>query len=242
MALTLANLKVHVTHALGGGDPAVIVTDAATTKRQIINEAGRLFCAEDWNFLIRPPATLNFTSGVEYVALPSDFAQMVGYTTKTGTLTTLKMTTPHNLIALRQGLSGGASSLYYAAIMWPTQTAANAAPPVPRLELWPTPSSSVTAALTITYRAGWTELSSDTDIPNIPTWAESLLVSFVRAYAIGYEEDSKQEEIAKVLGGPEFAACKSRDADVFQDFGPINGGAIQSGCSPMWWASSVPNP
>lgn len=225
MALTLANLKVHVTHALGGGDPAVIVTDAATTKRQIINEAGRILCAEDWNFLNRAPTTLNFAASTNYVALPSDLAAITGYALTTNAISSLKLTTLHEIVMMRSRLLS-ASLNYYAAISYPTQTSASAAPGAPRLELWPTPPASVTGAITLFYRAGWTELSGDTDVPNIPTWAEGLLVSLVRAVAVGYEEDRLQEEIAKVTGGPLWVACRTRDGMIQPDFGVIAGGAV----------------
>lgn len=55
MALTLAQLREYAKHAIGGGDPSVIVVDAATTLNQWVNEAGTLLVsAYTWKFLERP--------------------------------------------------------------------------------------------------------------------------------------------------------------------------------------------
>lgn len=225
MALTLAGLRTVLTHALGGGDPAVIVTDATTTKDQIINEAGRFLCTmHQWKFLERPPATLDFTASTAYVPLPADFMELIAYTYASALTSAFQLTTFQSLASLRAA-NLNATAVYYGCIVQPTQAATTSAPPIARLELYPTPAASVTGALSVWYRAGWTEFAggaATTVIANIPTWAETLLVTLVRNFARGYEEDRLEELLAEVVNGPFFQMAKDRDGLIQPDYGQLN--------------------
>lgn len=222
MALTLTNLRAVVTHALGGGDPAVIITSADATRDQYINEAGRYLCTmHQWKFLERPPTTLDFTISTAYVALPSDFMELVAYAYSTALTSAFALTTPQSL-ALMRASNIAATGSYYGAIVQPTQVNVTTAPPVPRLELYPTPAASVTGALSIWYRAGWTELTNAANYPNIPLWAETLLITLVRNFARGYEEDRLEELLAEVVSGPFFQMAKDRDGLIQPDYGPLD--------------------
>lgn len=226
MALTLADYKAHIKHALGGGDPAVIVTDADTTKKLYVNEAGRLLVsAREWKFLERPSTTVNYTSGVSYVALPSDCRKVISVRPKRGYFTDVRMTTFEAIDRMRS-IVNTSVGITYLAVSHPTQTSASASPGAPRLEIYPTPSSSITDALTVRYAAGWTELSSDTDVANIPVWAEGLLVLLCRAIAKGYEEESLNERVAAVLAGPVFSAVVDQDGMIQQDYGVLGIGQV----------------
>lgn len=61
MALTLANLRAYLRHAIGGASASSIVTDAATTETQCVNEAGRfLFSMFPWKFREGASSRLDF--------------------------------------------------------------------------------------------------------------------------------------------------------------------------------------
>lgn len=227
MALTLANLRAMAQHILGGA-PGTIVTSATATGNLMVNEAGRrLAMSHTWKWLERNPTTLDLTSGQAYIALPTDFAHLIACEAAPSLGRCLNLTTFGGLAEMRARLIT-TTGAYFAAIVQPTQAAANSAPGAPRLELWPTPGANVTAAFAIWYRAKWTELSSDTDVANVPLWIEPLLCQMVRAVAKGYEEEDIDDRIDRVLGGGTFAQAIEHDGQIQPDYGPIEGGAVGS--------------
>ena len=71
--LSLADLRLELTHALDGGIPA-----SQLDQDKIINEAGRyLFSMHSWVFTQRPPVSLAFTSGDSSIDLPDDFGELI---------------------------------------------------------------------------------------------------------------------------------------------------------------------
>lgn len=306
MALTLANLRAHLRHALGGAAMSSIVTDAQTTENQTINEAGRtLFSLHPWKYRegaqsrrdfyalsisdatwTNSTLTLTKTSGFatysfragDYVevtagtgatlgryyiasrtsdnaivleqtigsdangqtdidfslrqpsvALPSDFAELVSLRLTDSLYQTVCLTTIDNLNGIR--MLGGLSSVdeFWAAISYPGQSSTTTVP-APQLEIYPPPTASETGALTIYYRRGWTELSSDTAVANIPLYMESLLVQVLRAFAQGYEEDDVaaiSTRLELIRRGPVFEAALRQDQMIQHHYGPVVGGQIQ---------------
>lgn len=225
MSLTLANLRAMITHALGGSS-ASIITSAAATMNHMVNEAGRrVSMAHPWKHLERPPTTLDLTISTAYIALPAEFSHLVAYEAAPSLGRCLNLTTYQGLAEMRARLIT-TTGAYFGAIVQPTQSSASTAQSVPRLEIWPTPSASVTAAFTVWYRAKWTELSGDTDVANVPLWFEPLLVQFVRAVAKGYEEEDIDDRIDRILGGGTFAQAIEHDGQIQPDYGPLEGGAV----------------
>lgn len=225
MALTLTNLRDVIVHRLGGSLASQLSQDG------IINEAGRLLTVmHPWRFLERPPASLDFTSGTAYVALPSDYGQLVAYSYSTD-IGLFQFTDFMGLLTIRaQNVSNAGS--FWGAISSPGQTSVTLVPPVQRIELAPTPSTSVTGALLILYRARWTELSSSTDVANIPWYVESLLRELVAAIALGYSEHDNattDQRLALISQGTLFITAKQYDSMSQPDYGPLCGGAVQFG-------------
>jgi hypothetical protein len=235
MALTLAQLRLIAKHALGGGSPAVIVTDADTTLDMLINQAGeQLVALHPWQWLMAPPSTLNFTADQAYVALPSDFGEMVEVAYN-DSLRCFHWVTPQEL-AVRRGRAIQWDGAYHGAVFWPGQTVVTANAGAPRLELHPTPASSVTGALRLVYRRGWTVLDTATDVANVPLWIEPLLVELINAWAGGAEnEPERQALLAGVRGGVTFDAAVRRDGGGQTDFGPIRGGAAERAAMSERW-------
>lgn len=229
MPLTLLDLKNHIKHALGGGDPATVITSADATKAQYVNEAGQIMiAARMWKFLERPTTTLNFSSGVNYVALPSDLRDVIKVQPKPGTLGEARLVTFEQIDTLRRE-SYPSNYTTYLAISHPTQSSASSAPGAPRLEIYPTPAANITDALTVRYRAGWVTLANNTDVPNIPTWSEMLLVQLVRAVAEGYEKSDRASvsaRVAEVLAGPIFDMAQQRDSEIQSEYGTLSIGQV----------------
>lgn len=243
MTLLLSTLKTYLTHAIGGL-PATVLTDAATTARLWVNEAGQLLVnAHPWKFLERPPTTLDFTAAQEYVSLPSDFSKLLACAATSTTGRPFCLTDFQSIVQYRSAALQTIGGVF-GAIVHPTQAAANAAPPVPRIELYPTPSANVTAALRISYRAGWMVLVNDSDAANIPAHLEPLLAAIVRAHARDLDEDTPGENLSRILdGGVMFRNAMQADASVQPEYGPLEGGAVlQADPLPMVQYDTVPDP
>ena len=230
MALTLADYKLDVNRALGGdfNEPHA----NALMPTQIVNEAGRyLYGCRSWNFAIRPRAGLQFTSDTEYVALPTDFGELDAYSYN-DTSKILELTTPQDLEDKR-ATSASTLGRVWATIIQPSQTVTSdvgAVMDVPRLEFYPTSSSTVSDAVYITYHAKWAELSEELDVANIPLWCESLLRAFVRAFAAGWYEDpvaSVPPRIEEVRKSTFYTDAVDRDSRIQPDLGRITGGQAE---------------
>lgn len=225
MSITYASLKNYVKHALAG-DPASDIDYS-----NIINEAGRyLYNCHQWKFRERPPATVNFVASQAYVELPEDFGELVSYTMTSGLTRGLQLTTFRELAQL-QASDVSASDYFWAAISHPEQTQDSKDMPKPRLEIWPTPTSSETGAITIWYRAEWLELEDDADKANVPKWAVSLLTILVRTFAQGYEEEGLIERLNAFEGSAILDRFRAKDGMIQPDYGPLGVGAVGSGAT-----------
>lgn len=210
MPLTLASLKAHVKHALGG-EPAVIVTDAATTKQQIVNDAGRILMAmAAWRWAEATPTTVDFANGTTSKVLPTDFAEMVACNAGSAGYQA-QLTTFDDLLAKRAaGGTNDPANQYWYTIVHPVQAVATDAMGAPRLELYPAASGTVT--LNLIYRRAWTDLTADAHYPAMPAAFEPLLIALVRAVARGYEEDALEEYVGAVVGSAMAQALMDRDS------------------------------
>jgi hypothetical protein len=217
MTLTASQLKDHISHALGGS------VSSQLSSIGIINEAGRHMFNTPWNFRQRPPLDVTFVSSQAYADLPNDFGEMVSANMKDGLVQTFTFTTFDDLLHRRR-TNTGATSHYWIAISYPTSEDTTAEMPPPRLELYPTPSSS--DEITIAYRARWRELVSDDDVAAIPDFADSTLVALVRAFALGYEEEGLEIRVAEVEMGPLWQRSLEKDGIIQPDYGPLRNGAL----------------
>ena len=103
-------------------------------------------------------------------------------------------------------------------------------PPMPRLDLWPTPATNEQNAFVAYYRRGWTLIRNDDDAVNVPSWCEALYLQLVRNVALGYERDAEGDvgmRLNNVRNTTLFADTRRRDSLTQQDFGPMQNGAAQ---------------
>jgi hypothetical protein len=209
MARTLANWRSVVTHALDGS-PAVIVTSADVTANLIVNDAGKILTGKRrWNWYNRA-ASLNLTISQSYVAMPTDFSEFKAITYNGGS-TLVRLVSLEQIDQIR-ALGIASTAELYAAITQPGQTVVTAAPAAPRLEITPTPAASATGALLLRYRAGWTALSGDTDVANIPEQFEPLFEELVRAVAKGREDGDLPARVGAVFASDLWRSAVDWDA------------------------------
>lgn len=181
MALTLSECRLLIQHALKGRDP-----DSRLDAVRITNRAGTWFVGcYPWGWLERPVASLNFAAGQAFVSLPTDFGEIrsVGVNNLVGAF---YMTTADEINRLRTASVDASGINFWGAV---TYTAGSVSgPPIPILEVYPTPAATQLAALSLYYRAGWVNISADTDRVIIPPWMEFSFIDALQAVALGYEE------------------------------------------------------
>lgn len=167
------------------------------------------------------------------LALPADFRELIAVNTSSGFLKGLSLVTFNELLERRSSSFTTTTGYYFGSIVHPQTTGleSSTGAPTPRIEIWPTPSANETAAMTIFYRAGWTEVVNDTDIVRIPSWCELLFLELLRALARGFEEEdqaSVSQRVAQIVVGPLMLAARDRDGMVQPSYGAIRNGAAQS--------------
>lgn len=215
--ITLTQLENHVVHALPG-EPA-----SQLTKAGLVNEAGEyLFNMHLWKFAERPPVDLQFVAGEQQVQLPVDFGSHIRLVSNNAqvTLASTSILADHQLPAAPTAGFG-----YWGAYTFTAAEDTLTGHRAMVLTLVPTPTSDVADAVRLWYRAGWITLDAAADIANVPRYAESLLVSLVRAFAVGYEENRLEELLQVVEGGAISRRTKQHDGSVQGGMGPITGGA-----------------
>lgn len=220
MSLTVLDAQGHIEHALGG--PLVGISN-----RRILDEAGRkLYGLNDWNFLKRPSTTLGLTSGQAYISLPADFGELVTLEYTSGSSNRVLQTTLSEIARYRSVLAAIPGYILFAAILYSTN--ANGVP-VARLEIHPTPQATDATALTMFYRATWSDLANtdQTFIP-VPPWMESLYIQMVRATAWGYQDETMGARVAQVMNGPEWLAAVQYDRKIQWSHGPPKNGALET--------------
>lgn len=219
--LTLTNLKSHVTHALGGTPASEI------TSTDIVNQAGRHMFSYAWKFRSRPSVDISMVASQSYVDLPSDVGEIITIRMKNGLNDSIELTSYDKLLLIRNGsLSTGRQ--FHAAISYYDSTGVTdtTIAVTPRLELAPTPTG--VDQISIFYRSKWAGLSNDSDIAPVPDWAETLLISYVRAFAQGYEEENFMQRVAEIDQSPLYHRTAVQDGMLLPEYGPIEGGHISS--------------
>lgn len=242
MALALSDYRLHAKHSTAVDSatlPPGTTSDAAAN--QIVNQAGRfLYTCHSWKFRETVSADIDFTASQSYVAMPTSLGQLISI--ETNSLTSdIRLTAIENLLAMRAKSLVPAGYSYWAALVHPRRANATTAPTPPRLELYPTPAATATAAATIFFRAVWTELAADTDLPDIPLYCESLLIELVRAFADGYMDRHAEsggllpsvtlgDRVHDVVTSPVFLAAVEEDGGKQPDYGTVGNGLVQSMC------------
>jgi hypothetical protein len=226
MVLTLSTCAALVRHALRGRD---LPPDLSPVT--LVNLAGRWFVtAHPWTWLERPATGLDFVAGQTYCDLPTDFGELRSVEVD-NLVSRFNMTSSAVLNEMRTANVDASGLVFWGSLVYGAGSATSA--PTVRLDIYPTPNANETDALSLYYRAGWSELTNDSSAAQVPAFCEPAFVETIRAFARGYEYNTLPDEMAALRMG---AIREAVDQDMRQqsDFGPIMNGA--SACEP-----SLPN-
>lgn len=242
MTLLASQAKQLVEHALGGE------VHSAVTPWRCLNGAGHWMCnSRAWRWLRGGLEALALTADQSYVDLPADFGSINAIEGGQGFQASIELTTPDQLLEYKSSATANTGYYYCAVLSYDhaditgTSTGSNHVvaastaaeqkalkAPTPRLEIYPTPTATVTDGLLLYYTRGWREVSNDTETIFVPDWMEELYIRIARCWAKGYEEDdsyNRDAALMAIMQGPDYAACVRRDTQGQMDKGRVRGGA-----------------
>lgn len=246
MALLAQQVVTRAAEILGTDIPGSV------TPLGLLNEVGEILCSHvEWAFLQRAPVVADLVATQPYVTLPADFGEWrgKGAIATNGLTTFIKITTPDEYDdAVSYGIAP-VGFTYIGAVFTP-QSPATGPDPVPRLYVYPVPTTNQAGAVTILYRATWQHLNAAEDHINLPTWMEPLFFECVLAYLKGLTEHDNataSERVTKVLTMDNILYRGARRRDGFQQSvpGPMEGGHVQDrrrGNFGGWVGSTLANP
>lgn len=231
MALTPAELLQHAGHRLGG--PVVDLAPLA-----LVNQAGKwiVTLAHTWKFLERPPVSipLNTVDVNGLWPLPADISEFSG--APVGSLAgKIILPTTLQTIMDMQALGVNPGRAFYAAIVHEAASSPPDGPPIPRLKLYPIPSLTSTDSINIYYRSGWSDLLTvdDSSYTNTPDWFDPLLIQAVRAYFMGIQTDTMDEQLGRVKASALFEDTRRRDGSIQRRLGPYKGSGVRRRYGPI---------
>jgi hypothetical protein len=219
--MNLGEAKSHVRHAIGGY-PSVAPGQTVNQRTiEVINHAGRHLYARPWRFR-EATATLNTNADLRTVGMPRRYEEVVSLT-RTVDGEAVELTTPEDMDRLFDGNSGTSISGYInrATIAW---VAGN-----PQLLVWPTPRASEESVLRLRYRQSWDNIADpdgsdawgDTRRLDPPPYAEQVFIAYLRAFAVGYEDEGLNERIAVIEAGPLLQTTLMKDGIQSRDVGRL---------------------
>jgi hypothetical protein len=221
------------------------------TAQEVANEAGEyLVGMRAWNWLLQT-TVLDFVADQNYVALPNNFRSLVYLELSSSRTQSIYPATLREIVELRTAGIGQPQDYVYA-ISARQQVGA----PIYSIELFPTPGSDGDDALTLVYRAGWQEVSSDTTTFSMPEWIESLYKQIVRAMVRGLTDEDKAEAMGDFSGmgrrleaieqGPHYRNAKRKDTELSPSRGTLRNGIASydgmAGRASWFWDRSVTGP
>lgn len=185
---TLTNLQDACKHATGVTTPAT-----GNSYTNVVNDAIQYLASmRPWPWR-QDSLSLNLTQDQNYVDLPADFAQLQ-VLHRSGNFKAARAVSLDKLILYRAGGLGSIPDAFLAYCVVGKEPASVTALPTYKLELFPTPAASETAALVGIYLRQIPTVSSGTDVPAVPGQWQSPLLSLVRAFAQSYENETPLEQ------------------------------------------------
>lgn len=191
--ITAAQVIAQIAYEIGGPVAAELGGGLA-----MVNWAGRhVYGMRGWSSSLRGSATLDYVAGQSWVALPTDFGELM-YVREGGlAFRIVQLSELERYLGSGDAWRTGALSFEDGAY---------------RLNLGHEPEDNADDALTVVYRRRWVDLTSDDDEIDVPVWMELLIRRVASAIARGLESGMVDEELARVESSPVYAAAVRADS------------------------------
>lgn len=202
----------------------------------IVNEAGRFIVAQrNWSWTLRPPTVIGTIGGQSWVSLKSDFGRLAGRMVSHPNAQRVRNVVESNLdiinrLRATQNPPIGMDGDYLGAVVF-SPLSPPGGPPMPRMELWPTPPVTDGSAFSCAYYANWVDVTSDDVNVDVPWYIEGLMRHAVREVAAGYEHDDKAsiwDRTNEIVSSAIWRGAVVADQGVQTNLGQGMGGAAQA--------------
>ena len=231
--------------SVAGGTPELFSLEA------LVNMAGRqLVSLHPWGWLRAPEVMLDLIANQSWIDLPLDFGRQ-GAIETTGASGYTATFVPLDILDEYRNADRAQVAGYALAVTYGPGASPNYVPHVPRLEVWPTPSATVTDALRMFYYRRWTEVSTasgSTHILNFPPFMDMLYWRVLRETVMAFEEDdiaSLEQRIGVLVQSSLFTLARREDMAIHVPPGGmpmLNGIGHRHRSNIMVYPDSVPAP
>jgi hypothetical protein len=209
--------------------------DPSTDPLSMVNDAGVLMCsAYSWNWLKRATKFLDVVQDQPYVDLGPDVQEVTSVVPVNASFVRVEPASMHELVVMRASSTPpGDLTLYTPSYEGLTAQQNTGGPILQRLEVWPTPTQTLSQALHLLYRAKWRTVTNNNPVGTfltLPDFCELLYKRVLRCVAKGYEEDAVYDmdaELSRVFQSAIALAAINADSAQFMTFGRITNGAVQ---------------
>ena len=229
MTLTLGQLRSHVQLAVGGDPSTAPGMTVPERTAQLINNAGEHLMSRSWRWRERTSTVVASTASQDYLSLPSDCGEILTIEPKNSWSASLQFVDPATFEKI--STEGIEPELSYVVTLVFHDSSGVA---TPRLDIYPTPSSTDATAFNIRYRAQWVALNNASNVNGtddavllgtshalIPQYMESLLFEYIRAFSEGGEDGTTQQRLALVDGGILLDQALRKDGTFQPDYGSL---------------------
>lgn len=231
MALTGEAIIRLMKHGIDGADPS-----PELNALELANQAGEWFYdCYGWRWKLRPPAILASVASQEWLALPTDFGEMVGVPRGTTTAPVLlRMVTMEQVSRYRAVNRTPAAPPWYGALIYTAVDQDEQTISRPRIEIWP-PALETSANIgELIYSAAWVPLTSDDSIATFPNYCNALYIQIARAFLSGLEDEEQgsiDDRLARIMDGALYKAAVLRDSGEQNDYGqmPVGPAGMDAG-------------
>ena len=229
MTLTLGQLRSHVQLAVGGDPSTAPGMSVPERTAQLINNAGEHLMSRSWRWRERTSTVVASTASQDYLSLPADCGEILTIEPKNSWSASLQFVDPATFE--RISTEGIEPELSYIVTLVFHDSSGVA---TPRLDIYPTPSSTDATAFNIRYRAQWVALNNASNVDGtdddvllgashalIPQYMESLLFEYIRAFSEGGEDGTTQQRLALVDSGILLDQALRKDGTFQPDYGSL---------------------
>lgn len=210
MSVLVKQALGHIHHELGKNLPSEI------DPLWVVNAAGsELVNMRSWAWQQRPTTALHLRAGISYVELPADFASLVALYATDETLSHAKLVSLEELTYRKATQSNYTDNIIrYLALAHAPNDARGGGPPVARLEVFGTPSTTALSALQMLYRGRWGTVTESSDYLPMDESCDLLYVEILRAVAQGLQkghEATVSRRLEEIRRGATFANAAGFD-------------------------------
>jgi hypothetical protein len=220
--ITFGAIKSLMEHAVGA------TPDSRHNLYETLNRAGR-FCTDYalWSWRLAGPVALTVQADEKFVALPSDFGRVHTITSPSGGVDSVVETSLGEILQLHADAIHLLDGRWHINVPPFTVIDQGSGTALPRAMLYPTPTSTGSPQLELTYYRRWinvaTDGTQDSLRPALPDDFEDALVNLCRGYCIDLQDQADSLEYTRAIR--ELERLKTTDFTTQTAHGPMRGGA-----------------